>query len=716
MLALMVSHGVLRRGSSRAACAVSAATWRGVASAAAFAPPAPVVLPVVPEKSVWTTVKSVLAAGKAAKAADKDKNGADDKGPLDVGSVVRLLRLIRPEAATLGGAVATLGITTAISLLFPYAIGQVLDVAVIGSQAAAAVGAGGGGAATASAVDAVSSTGSASSAALPSLRGYSVSTLSAGLLGLFFVQSGLIVLRSALLTIAGERMSATLRKALFRAVMRQETAWHDKQRTGDVINRLSSDTAVLQKALTSNIANGLRSLFMTVGGVGALVMLSPPLAALSLSLIPPVALAGVTYGRYVAGQQKRVQEALGVTMQVAEEAISSHRTVRQFTGEAREDARFRAAVDESYTLARRIGIVAAYFDGGVHAAANVGLIAVLWYGGGLISTGELSAGDLTAFLMYSLYTGFNIGNLSSTYTELRRASGAAARVFAVVDRVPGMELEGHGGDRSAFWHDAAPPSAVETLPRAKGRVEFEHVTFSYPTRPDAPILTGFSLALESGSTTALVGASGSGKSTVGALLTRLYDPSSSPGGTGRVLLDGVDITAMPPVFLRSQVGIVSQEPVLFAASIGDNIRYGRPEASDVEVEAAARLAMAHDFIATFPQGYATPVGERGTQLSGGQKQRIAIARALLKDPPVLILDEATSALDAESESLVNAALATAMKGRTVLTIAHRLSTMRSAGSVAVLAGGRVVERGPFEALAGDEGSVFRALIERQLLK
>ena len=561
------------------------------------------------DESTLAILRSVLAAGKAAKEAKRrEADPAAPAGKLDTASVGRLLRLLRPEAPRLAGAMATLGVTTGISLLFPWAIGRVLDVAL------------------------------APAAAL------SPGLISAGLLGLFCVQSSLIVLRSTLLTVAGERLSAGIRRDLLRAVLSQDAAWFDRQRTGDVINRLSSDTAALQNALTTQVTGGLRSLFMAGGSAGMLFYLSPPLAALSLVLIPPVAGMGMVYGRYVAGQQRAVQEALGHTMEVAEELVTNIRAVRQFGGERGAAARFDGAVGDSYRLARRIGIVAAWFDGAVHMAANFGLVAVLWYGGNQIGSGALSAGDLTSFLMYSLYTGFNLGNLSKVYSDLKRASGVADRIYEIAGTRPGIPLAAVGP--IAFWGgDAAAAAAAAGAPRAsevmrvldaaattggagappllapaavRGHVAFRGLHFAYPSRADAPVLAGLDLEVRPGENLALVGASGSGKSTLALLLTRLYDASA-----GAVLLDGVDVKALDPTWLRAQVAVVPQEPALFATTVAENIRYGRPGASEAQVEEAARLANAHDFIAAFPEGYATRVGERGAQLSGGALQRAA---------------------------------------------------------------------------------------------
>lgn len=691
----------------------------------------------LPPSTFSGLVRSVLNAGKTAQNLKKESD-ASNTTALTATTFRKLIQFAKPESKTLFAAVATLGLSSGISLLFPFALGQVLDVAVVS--------------ATGVGVGAAAATSS-----------YSPSVIAGGLLGLFAIQSALIVVRSSLLNVAGERMAAHMRKDLFKAIMAQDMGWFDKHRTGDTMTRLSNDTALIQKALTSNVANGLRSGFMVIGGTGMLVYLSPSLALLSLSLIPPVAFAGMYYGQYVQGQQKAVQEAVGKTMEVAEELVSSVRTVRQFAREGHETARFSERVEESFQLARRIGVVAALFDGAVHAAANVAMIAVLWFGGEMVASGNMTAGDLTAFLMYSLYTGVNIASVSGVYTELKRAAGASERVFEVSDRLPSLPLSSDANYWSAADAAVSRPGTILTslLPSGppasrtpklleritgpsstsasdfavgnthlltppinsvKGEVVFRNVSFRYPTRLEVSVLDGFSLTVPAGKSLAIVGGSGSGKSTVGALLTRLYDPTHSIGSddAGSILLDDIDLRKLDPSWLRSSVvGVVSQEPVLFACSIADNIRYGRKtdRLDSVTLEQvidAAKMANAHDFITGFPNGYDTLVGERGVQLSGGQKQRIAIARAILKNPKVLILDEATSALDAESEAAVVEALAKLSKGRTTIMIAHRLSTIRSADLVAVLSNGKILETGTFDELFQNDTSHFRKLVERQM--
>ena len=397
--------------------------------------------------------------------------------------------------------------------------------------------------------------------------------------------------------------------------------------------------------------------------------------------------AGV-YGRMLRRVSKQVQDALARSSEVAEETLAGVRTVRAFAREEREVARYGTAVDESFALARHRARLGAVFTGGVSFLGYGAIAAVLWYGGVLLSEGSLGFGDLTSFLLYTFTVAFSIGALSSLWSDFAKAAGASERVFELLDREPEVEAGDTAGD-------------------GRGRVVLDGVHFAYPSRPGAPVLSGLTLGLEPGQVVALVGPSGGGKSTVAALLSRFYDPDE-----GVLSLDGRAFVELDAGWLREQVGVVSQEPILFATSIADNIRYGCADASDAAVEAAAAAANAREFVQDFPDGFETLVGERGVRLSGGQKQRIAIARALLKDPAVLVLDEATSALDAESEHLVQEALDRLMTGRTTLVIAHRLSTVRDADRVVVLDGGRVAEEGSHNELLEMNG-LYRKLVERQ---
>jgi ATP-binding cassette subfamily B protein len=573
----------------------------------------------------------------------------------------RLLLLARPEWPRLAAGVLFLAMGAGASLAYPQFIRLVIDGALGG-------GAGPGGFSGARLVNA--------------------GALAMGALAL--VQGVAVALRYAAFSLAGERVVTRLRERLFRAILDQEIAFFDAERTGELVSRLSSDTAVLQGAASSQISQVLRSLATAVGGIVLLFLTSRSLTLLMLSVVPAVALGAVAYGRRVRRLSKGVQDALAVAGEVAQEDIAGIRTVRSFDAEEREAARYGAAVGKAYALARRRVLAATTFMGGATVGAYGAMAAVVWWGGRLVVRGDMTAGGLASFLVYTLLVAMSLASLGDVWAEFMRAAGAAERIFAIEDRVPRIPLQG----------GLAPA-------RAEGRVALEQVQFAYPARPDVPVLRGVDLAVAPGEVVALVGPSGAGKSTVAALVARLYDPTG-----GAIRLDGHDLRELDPRWLRRQVGAVSQEPVLFSGTIADNIRYGRPGASDAEVEAAARAANAHEFVARFPQGYATEVGERGVQLSGGQKQRVAIARAVLKDPRVLVLDEATSALDAESEHLVHEALERLMEGRATLVIAHRLSTVMGADRVVVLEGGRVVQSGSHGELVEADG-LYRRLVERQ---
>ena len=505
------------------------------------------------------------------------------------------------------------------------------------------------------------------------------------------VQAAAGSLRYVLFTVAGERIVTRLRENVYRAILRQEIAFFDSRTTGELTSRLASDTTVLQNTVSVNVSMALRNAVTVIGGIGALVWTSPKLTAVMLLVVPPVAVGAVLYGRRVRKLSREVQDALASASEVAEETIGGMRTVRSFAAEAAEVARYGRAVERSFQLARVRAVTGGVFVGAASLGAFMAAAAVLWYGGHLVLDGAMSVGQLTSFFVYTLVVAFSLAAVSDVWADFMKASGAGARIFELLDRTSPMT------------------SAGERPESAHGAVTFEDVSFRYPARPDAQVLSHVSLSLRPGEVVALVGSSGSGKSTIAALLARLYDPES-----GRVLLDGRDLKELDPDWLRGQVGAVAQEPLLFSRSIADNIRYARANATDADVEQAARTANAFDFVKGFPEGFDTKVGERGVQLSGGQKQRIAIARAVLKDPRILVLDEATSALDAESEHLVKEALDRLMKGRTTLVIAHRLSTVVDADRVVVLDHGKIVQQGDHRSLLAEEG-LYKRLVEKQFV-
>ncbi len=575
--------------------------------------------------------------------------------PTRTDALSRFIALAKPEAAPIVLGTLCLVVASASGLAFPQAIRFIIDETLRGGNLA------------------------------------SIDRAALAMAAIFAVQGIAVALRYSLFSRAGERVVARLRRELFTSLMKQEIAFFDAQKTGELVNRLSADTAVLQNTVSSNVSMVLRNAAAVLGGLVLLLYTSPKLTGLMLLIVPPVAIGAVAYGRRVRALSQSVQDALARSTEVAEEALAGIRTVRSFAAESRESARFGEAVDASLDLAfRRIRLAATFIGAASFAAYAAGAL-VFWYGGRMVARREMSVGALTSFLVYTLLVAFSLGALSDLWADFNRAVGASTRVFELLERTPGI-----------------PTTGGQRLPLVQGRITWQGVAFAYPTRPDARILDGFELTIEPGQVVALVGPSGAGKSTVAALLYRLYDPDA-----GEVQLDGVPLTALEPDWLRDQVGVVAQEPLLFSASIAENIRYGNPAATREDIERAARFANAHTFIEGFAQGYETNVGERGVQLSGGQKQRVAIARAVLKDPRVLVLDEATSALDAESEHHVREALERLMKGRTTLVIAHRLSTVRNADRVVVIEGGRVTQSGTHDALAREDGR-YRQLVERQL--
>jgi ABC transporter fused permease/ATP-binding protein len=567
----------------------------------------------------------------------------------------RLFALARPEWRTLALATFFLAIASAMELLLPRYAGRIVD-------------------------------------ALNEKALEDLTPLSVTVLVIATVQSLAIGIRYFLFTVTGERVVSRLREQLYQRILEQEVAFFDQRRTGELTNRLASDTGIVQNAVSVNISMALRNLASVLGSITVLFFVSAKLTLFMLLLVPPIMILAMFVGRRVRKLARQVQDALAAASEIAEETFSGVRTVRAFTHEPEEARRYAGAIWRAFELSRRRVRFSAGFIGATAFAGYAALAAVIWYGSQLVGDGVLSVGSLVTFLLLTLNIAVAVGSLSDLWVELMRASGASERVFEILDRKPAIPIS--GGARAE---------------KAEGGISFEGVSFTYPSRPDLTVLQNINLAIAPGEIVALVGPSGSGKSTIASLIPRFYDPRA-----GRILFDGQDLHSLDPEWLRRQIGIVAQEPILFSTTIEDNIRYGREDASEIEIVAAAKAANADEFIRKFPEGYKTQVGERGVQLSGGQKQRIAIARAVLKNPKVLILDEATSALDAESEYLVKEALDRLMRGRTTLVIAHRLSTVKDADRVLVLSDGELVQAGKHEALLAEEG-LYRRLVQRQFV-
>ncbi len=487
--------------------------------------------------------------------------------------------------------------------------------------------------------------------------------------------------RHYLVSWLGERVVADLRKAVFDHIVTLHPSYFETNRSGEIMSRLTTDTTLLQHIIGTSFSMALRSALMFLGALILLLFTNLKLSLMVLVGVPLVLLPIVLYGRRVRRLARASQDSIADVGSYAGEIIQHIKTVQSYTREDHEKQAFGREVETAFQVARRrirqrsllIATVILLMFGAVSG--------LLWIGGNDMIAGRMSAGDLAAFVFYAMLMGSAVATISEVYSELQRATGATERLVDLLNVEADIPMS------------AGEPVSEKTLRDAEAEVAFEAVVFSYPSRPDQAAVRGLSLVVEAGKSLALVGPSGAGKSTLLELLQRFYDPQS-----GRITLDGVDIREIDTGTLRRQLAVVPQQPALFTADVWYNIRYGRPDATDEEVIAAARAAHAHEFIQQLPDGYDSHLGEQGTRLSGGQKQRLAIARAILKDPKILLLDEATSALDAESEYHVQQALKTVMKGRTTIIIAHRLATILHADSIAVLDRGELVAQGGHEEL------------------
>ncbi|GBF06453.1 ABC transporter [Deinococcus aerius] len=511
------------------------------------------------------------------------------------------------------------------------------------------------------------------------------------LLGIFALSALFGAAQSYLLSRVGAGVVADLRRSLFGHLLTLSPRFFADHKTGDLTSRLTADVGTVQTVTSTALAQLAAQTVSFVGAVILLVTTSPRLSLLTLAVIPLVIGTAFTIGRRIRRVSREVQDRVADANASAEEAISGVRVVQSFTAEEVERGRYGRGVVASFLAALKRARLQALMNGTMSFLTFGSLAALLWYGGRQVMAGNLTPGNLVTFLIYALQVGGTVAALTGIFNQFQEALGASGRIFELLD------------ERS----DLPEPARPAPLTRAEGRVTFDHVSFQYG---DVPTLRDVSFDVPAGQVVALVGPSGAGKTTLVNLIPRFWDVTS-----GSLRVDGRDVREYALAELRAQVGLVPQETLLFSGSVEENIRYGRPDATFEEVEAAARAANAHTFISAFPQGYTTVVGERGVKLSGGQRQRVAIARALLKDPRILILDEATSALDNESESLVQAALETLMQGRTTFVIAHRLSTIRGADRILVLNAGEVVEDGTHAQLIA-AGGLYRDLYELQFRK
>ncbi|PBJ15697.1 ABC transporter ATP-binding protein [Flavobacterium sp. ACN6] len=517
-------------------------------------------------------------------------------------------------------------------------------------------------------------------------------TIALGLIAILFLQSFFSFFRLSLFVNFTENTLANLRLALYTNLVKLPMTFFSQKRVGELNSRISADITQIQDTLTTTIAEFLRQFILIIGGVILLATESLKLTLLMLSVVPLVAIAAVVFGRFIRKYSKKVQDQVAESQVIVEETMQGISIVKAFANEWYEIARYKGKISDVVKLAIKGGKYRGYFASFIIFCLFGAIVAVVWFGVRLSIAGEMSVGQLISFVLYSTFVGASFGGIAELYAQIQKAIGATERVFELLDENP----------------EKINSDVNRKKEKIKGNVTFNNVAFSYPTRQEIQVLKNVNFKAEFGQKIAIVGPSGAGKSTISSLLLRFYDITS-----GEITIDGKNIYDYDLEDLRGNMSIVPQDVILFGGTIRENIAYGKPDASDEEIVLAAKQANAFNFIEGFPEKFETLVGERGVKLSGGQRQRIAIARALLKNPSILILDEATSSLDSESEKLVQEALEVLMEGRTSIIIAHRLSTIRNADKILVLDNGKISEEGTHQELINLENGIYKNLSNLQ---
>lgn len=531
-------------------------------------------------------------------------------------------------------------------------------------------------------------------AATGSAQGYlnNINYIAGGLIVVLILQSIFSYIRVWLFAVVTEKSMADVRKQLYNSIIAMPIPFFDQHRVGELISRITSDVTQLQETISLTLAEFFRQVATLIVGISIILITSTKLTLMMLATYPLIVVIAIIFGKYIRKLSKQTQDALADANVVVDETFQAINVVKAFTNEQYESKRFGTAIDKVVAFALSAAKYRGAFISFIIFGLFGGIVLVLWYGATLVSAGEMTIGDLTAFIIYTAFIGGSVGGMGEVYSKIQKTVGSSERLLEILKTNPEIDATKNIGTKTNI----------------NGKITFENVQFEYPTRKDVKVLKGVSFNIAEGEKVALVGPSGAGKSTIVQLLLRYYNIEA-----GIISIDDKNIQALPPQQLRSNIGIVPQEVILFGGTIKENILYGKIDATESELTEAARKANALQFILSFPDGFDTLVGERGVKLSGGQKQRIAIARAILKNPKILVLDEATSSLDAESETLVQEALDELMKDRTTVIIAHRLSTIRKADRIMVIDKGQIIEQGNHELLMQNENGLYHHLVKLQ---